>query len=845
MRLKLIVILLLTVVFSSFAQSSDRWYVNRPIRNISFNGLIHVERSELQAITDFYIEKEFSDSLYAELLSKLYDLDYFENIQSSIERDGSDVRIRFIVTELPTVSRIIFSGNSNIRRTELMELIYTKENSVASSRVLAGDEAAIIRKYREKGFSDIQVKSTVAEGQNRNCTVTFTINEGQKVVIGAFEFEGNTIFNDNTLKKQLSLKTKGLLNDGAFEESKLLADQYAIVQYYRDRGYVDVRLVDTQQQTSTDSKGNKLLTIIFKLEEGRQYKFGGITFDGNQIFSNAELSALVYSKVGETINAQRIETDIQRIIGRYYESGYLNIMAGFTDANGNQSSGMSDIWSQGIRDRENGTISFRLFINERGQGRSHIEHIIIRGNSKVRDNVILREIPLEPGEIFSQAKIYNGLRNLYNLQYFSNILPDTQEGSADNLVDLIFSVEEQQTIELSFGLTFSGVSDPDTFPISGMLQYTDRNFLRTGNIMSVAANVANDTQTASVEYTQRWLFGIPLSVSAGINFQHTFRNAALDNVAPFFNGDESKAYPDGFTSYEEYIGANKVPPDAYLMKYDQWYMSLGLSTGYQFYTPVGNLTVSGGIRTGFVLNSFNENILRPFDPVLRDSNAQWRPANSLWTSVALDQRDIFYDPTKGYYAMTRLGLYGVFNSEIEHYARSDTKAEIFWNLFEAQLSDTYSFRLVLGLHTGFSFIFPQAGRDLMVENSNRLAVDGMFNARGWSNVYHQKGLALWENWIELRIPLVRNMLAWDFFFDMAGISNPPDSLFSVFPNNMFFSYGGGLRFTIPQLPFRLSIAKRFQIQEGKVVWQKGGIGAIGDNPATGMDFVLSFSLSSY
>lgn len=41
-----------------------------------------------------------------------------------------------------------------------------------------------------------------------------------------------------------------------------------------------------------------------------------------------------------------------------------------------------------------------------------------------------------------------------------------QQGSEENLIDLIFEVDEQSTTSLEFGVTFSGVADPDTPPIS-------------------------------------------------------------------------------------------------------------------------------------------------------------------------------------------------------------------------------------------------------------------------------------------------------------------------------------------------------------------------------------------
>jgi len=101
---------------------------------------------------------------------------------------------------------------------------------------------------------------------------------------------------------------------------------------------------------------------------------------------------------------------------------------------------------------------------------------------------------------------------------------------------------------------------------------------------------------------------------------------------------------------------------------------------------------------------------------------------------------------------------------------------------------------------------------------------------------------------------VPGIIAWDFFFDAAGVKRTPWHLFNNFATDdgsyagvdtffMRFSFGGGFRFTLPQFPFRFSLAKRFLIRDGAVEWQTGGIG--GSRTGRGLDFVVSFALSSY
>ncbi|MDR0383497.1 MAG: outer membrane protein assembly factor BamA [Spirochaetaceae bacterium] len=823
-----------------FAQQEEGWYIGKPIERITFSGLNHVKVADLEGVTGQYVGKTFSDELYAELYGQLYALELFESINpSAIPADivGSAVIINFTVVERPVVSSVVFSGNKGIRSNDLRNVILLKPNDVINQLKISADEQAIYNRYIEKGFPDVTVRSETTTDRNGNIRITFIIDEGTKVTIEAIRFEGNSVFSRNTLQNQLSLKKANLFNDGAFQDAKLIADRSSIASFYHDRGYIDAEVIDVTREIRTDAKGHHL-TLVFYIYEGSQYTFGGVTFSGNEIFSTETLEKLVHSKTGDIVNAGRLEQDLQRVADLYYENGYI----------------FNGIGREEQRDTAERTVSYHVSIVERG--RAHIERILVRGNKKTKDYVILREIPLEPGDVFSKTKVMNGLRNLYNLQYFSNVFPDTPQGSADSLMDLIINVEEQFTTDIQAGLSFSGSSDPDSFPVSLLLKWNDRNFRGNGNIMGAEVNAAPELQRVSFQYTRRWMFGLPVSAGFDLTFQHAQRLAEMDNQPPFFNGDEDKAFPDGFSSFEEYDAAGKLPSSDFLMKYDQWYISTGVSTGYRWILPFGIFGIGGGLRIGLRYNDFDGDIYRAFDPTLRSRNKQWTPSNSISFSVSLDDRDIYYDPSKGYFLSNRITIYGLLPNkiELEYYSRNETKAEYFLTLWNWQASEKWAFKGVLGLHTGLSFIFPLAPYDQpIIEDVNKLSIDGMFIGRGWTGERLNRGFALWENWAEIRIPIFPGILAFDMFFDAAARRPTPVDMFRdmtaeehTFADDMRYSFGGGLRFALPQFPFRFLFLKRFSTPNGKFQWQRGAIGGKpGDNGSSGIDFIISFAMSSY
>jgi outer membrane protein insertion porin family len=343
--------------------------------------------------------------------------------------------------------------------------------------------------------------------------------------------------------------------------------------------------------------------------------------------------------------------------------------------------------------------------------------------------------------------------------------------------------------------------------------------------------------------------GMPLSLGADLSLNFTKRSAPMRNQNYWFMGDEPYAFPDGFSSFEEYVANNRLPPNEFLMSYNQWHFSLGLSSGYRWSTYLGRLSLGGGTRIGAIYNSYDE-LFDPFDPVLRGSNTEWTPMNSLWLSLSLDQRDIFHDPSRGFYLLQRMGLHGVLGNEREHYMRGDSRAQYFLTLFNIPVTDSWSFRSVLALNAGLSYIFSQPGRDLMIEEANKLAVDGMFNARGWSSEFRNKGFLLFDSWVELRFPLVRGILAFDLFADAARIElnegyyfrkvEEQPNFFTL--NNMLFSFGGGFRIVLPQFPIRFSMVKRFSFEDDEFYWVPGQIFR-GQSENGGVDFVISFVIS--
>ena len=838
------------------AQMGEKeWYQGKPIRDIVIKGLSSVSMNELAGIVEPYKGKSFSDDLFWELQSKLYALDYFEIITPNAlpgDPNRNTVIIEFTVEERPVVGEIQFRGNRKVRTGDLLDVVLIKTGDMVNTSKLKVDEQAVLGLYLERGFPDAKVTGSIEPDLKnpKRRIVVFTITEGSQTTIRSIRFSGNKTYSENTLKKVMESKEQSLFNSGVYQEKKFQQDVQGVERYYRERGFVDAKVVNVTRDLERNEEENRTyLNITLYVSEGDQYTYGGITFKGNEIFSTERLNELIRQRPGGVLNMTKVEQDFQRVADLYFENGYI----------------FNSINREIIRDEQKKTISFVINIVERN--RAHIENIVIKGNKKTKDFVLYREIPLEVGDVFSKKKVIEGLQNLYNLQYFSSVVPETPQGSADGLMDLVINVEESSMAEIMFGLAFGGSAD---FPISGNLRWTDRNFLGRGQTFSIDLTASPIVQTLSFNFLEKWLFGKRWSGGIDFTIQHSKSSGIPQDVLfPIFSGNNpgEDAFPDPFTGeyvfssngkpfgrkptadeikqnnlvtdYDYAGGTTAIVPSQYKMSYDIYNFSIGLNTGYRFRTPLGILGTGTGFRTTLTYLDYDPDLFRPYLSTDRENRGEWVFSNTLSLSLYLDKRDFYFNPTSGYYLnQTAKFVGGPLRGE-KHYIRTDSKIENFITLLNLNITDTWRYQLVLGAHSQLSFIWPQfwvpsGYNKLTAGTADLLWIDGMYIARGWPRELDKR--TIWDNWLELRMPLTERILWFDIFFDMVGRWNTPEEFTNFKIQDFLFGYGAGIRFSIPQFPIRLYMAKRFRIDEtGNVEMKTGPL----FRDTLGLDFVFS------
>ena len=201
-RLLAYLVCLILLISSVFAQSD--WFYGKKIKKITFDGLKSLTSVDLESVTNQYVGKEFSDELYAEVLSDLFALDYFDNISTSVlpfDAEKSACILNFIVEEKPMVASLKFVGNKKVSATELKDAISIAKGDIYISSTVLLDERRIRELYLQKGYTNVRVSSETQEADN-GVDIVFTISEGKPTIVTSIQFKGNEVVTSKTLKNR-------------------------------------------------------------------------------------------------------------------------------------------------------------------------------------------------------------------------------------------------------------------------------------------------------------------------------------------------------------------------------------------------------------------------------------------------------------------------------------------------------------------------------------------------------------------------------------------------------------------------------------------------------------------
>ncbi len=396
---------------------------------------------------------------------------------------GSSMDMLIVVDEYPRLNEISITGNDGIKREDIDKKLDFYKGGIINNKKVRNKISDIKKLYSKEGYilADIQYEIQPTDTTGR-VNISFAINEGEKVQIKKILFEGNDNIPEKNLRKQLEeTKQKGFLKGGDFKEDEYENDKILVAEYYKKEGYRDARVVGDSIWYSPEKKW---MFIKIKVNEGNQYYFGDITISGNHnINEEALLTSLKFQK-GDIYNSEKFTESTGALANEYYKQGYI-----FAQINPFEIPVSRD------------TVNVNIEIVEMNQ--VSVNKILIKGNTTTKDKVIRRELKVYPGQMFNSELLELSQRQVWILNYFSNVVPNVQP--VDNSkVDLVFSVEEKSTQTANMS---AGYSQRDG--MIGSVGVSMNNLFGNGQRFSLNWSFGSIYRNFQISFTEPWLLDTP------------------------------------------------------------------------------------------------------------------------------------------------------------------------------------------------------------------------------------------------------------------------------------------------------------------------------------------------
>src|SRR6266550_4356994 len=324
------IILLASIVSvprSTFAQQNQRL-----VESVEIKGNRRLRQDDIL----YYVQTRPGDPYNAQQVERdlqaILALGFFDKTKTKVfteEGARGGVNVIFEVKELPIIRDLQFEGLKSVPESDVLKAFREKRVGISKESIYDPVKARnAVRVLKEllaaHGHPNATIEQRREEVSNTSTALTFVINEGDRVRVVEVQFEGNTTFSDSKLRGAMKyVKEAGLISrlkgQDILDREKLEYDLRQVDNYMRSKGYLQARHGEPRVESVGPrrtgfpilplpflSSTDEGLRITVPIIEGRLYRLGELKIEGNSIFSEQYIRAVIGLKTGDIADGKRI-----------------------------------------------------------------------------------------------------------------------------------------------------------------------------------------------------------------------------------------------------------------------------------------------------------------------------------------------------------------------------------------------------------------------------------------------------------------------------------------------------------------------------------------------------------
>ncbi|MGI9068927.1 MAG: outer membrane protein assembly factor BamA [Pyrinomonadaceae bacterium] len=640
-------------------------------------------------------------------LQTILGLGFFDKTATRVlteEGARGGINVIFEVKELPIIRDLQFEGLKSVPESDVLKAFRERRVGISKESIYDPVKARnAIRVLKEllaaRGRPNATIEERREEVSNTSTALTFVINEGERVRVVEIQFEGNTVFSDGALRGSMKyVKEAGLITrfkgQDILHREKLDADLRNVTNYMRSKGYLQARHGEPRvegvgpRRTGFPilplpilSSVDEGLRVTIPIVEGKVYRIGEMKIEGNSIFSEPTIRAVIGLNKGDVANGEKIAKALYENLKKYYgQQGFIEYTAEPAPS-----------FKDNPQKPDEGIVDFVITIEEGKQ--FSLRRLEFIGNTFTRDNVLRREVLLNEGDIYNQTAWEYSIIKLNQLSYFDPIEKekdaDFKTNEEEATVDVNLKVTERGRQQISFNGGLSGIGGS----FFG-LEYSTNNLLGRGEILSLNMSAGNRQKYLQFSFTEPYIKNRP--ITAGFSLfgytqkffgEGTFLSQNLDaqqglsgSQLDFLNVSEENLFTR--TSYGGSLFVSAPLSEFYRKRRFTQFSRVGLS--YQFSTS----TV-----TDPKVNEDPNNPTRFIPVVYSQPNII---TSRVTGSFAYDTRNASIDPTQGRELSVQLALAGLAG-DVRTYQPTLTYSQFLpVRRKKSERPEVFGFRIIVG-----------------------------------------------------------------------------------------------------------------------------------------------------
>ena len=489
MKKKIIIFFLIFFSFSKIVFSQEL-----KITDVVINGNKNITNETILNSSGIKSKNFVTDIDKLNLIKKkLFETNFFENIE--VKTSNNTLIIN--VSENPLVEFIVISGLEERKdfKQEIEKILSLKPNYIFSEFFLNSDIVLIKDYLKTKGYFDNKIDYKVNIIENNRANVFFDIKLNKKFFIKNINFIGDKKFPASKLLSIVSSTEDSFLN--FFSSSsipsveRLNFDLISLKNFYLSEGYYDVQISNASINIVNDDQ----VDVVFSINAGNKYIVSDYLIDNDISFLNKndviQINSLIKKYINENYNQYKLNK-LRNLIFDYINKKGFNTNVYYS-----------------IKKKSDKELIYVLRINEILEKRI-IRNIKVVGNDITEEKVVRNNILFSEGDVFKELLLKQSEDKLKSLYLFKDINIKSNNFDKLDFVDVIISLKESPTGEISSGIGIGTSGSTIAFNLK------ENNFLGQGIKTDIGLSLGTQQILANL------FFSNPDFLDTGNTFSNNF-----------------------------------------------------------------------------------------------------------------------------------------------------------------------------------------------------------------------------------------------------------------------------------------------------------------------------------